>query len=238
MSNPLESSSRSELRETSDLCASPWCFRILVFVAAVLVGAAFLLDQRAVEFVREQANGWGKWFAGRVSFWGDFPGVMAIGLVAWGIARWRKNENCQRLVLLMGICASLAGLSANVVRAATGRARPFSQAAPGWYGVMAGARIGKSAADFQSFPSAHTAVVAGFFAPLALLALRSRRRWVSVSGCSLAVAGTLLMAWARVWNGKHHLSDVMTSMILGVLVGVCVLRRAERRKQHALNPTD
>ncbi len=229
MSNLLEPSSRPEANGAVAFCAVPLCRMVLLMAATLLLGAAFWMDQEAVEFVRQNANGWGKWFAGRVSFWGDFPGVLAIGLVAWAIGRWRKNVRWQHAVLLMGLCAVLSGLSANVVRAGTGRARPFTPGAPGWYGVSAGARIGKSAPDFQSFPSAHTAVVAGFFSPLVLLSIRSRRRWIPWTGCLLGFAGTSLMAWARVWNGKHHLSDVLASMLLGLAIGVLILRRLERR---------
>jgi len=78
----------------------------------------------------------------------------------------------------------------------------------------------KGARDFQSFPSAHTAVVAGFFAPLALGALRSRTARGRLGGVAVAVLSTGLMAWARVWVGAHHLSDVTAATLLGLAVAV------------------
>lgn len=190
-----------------------------------LLALAFRLDAWGVELVRQNAHGWGKWLAGRVSYWGDWYGVLFLGGVAWGFARLRRNEGVQRLILLMGLCACLTGVTSNLVRGLTGRARPFTQAAPGWFGPSAGMRFSKSAHEFQSFPSAHTAVVAGFFAPLAWVSVRSRRFRTALLGCLTAGGGMGLMAWARVWNGKHHLSDVLASCLLAMAVGMFLLRR-------------
>ena len=204
-----------------------------LFLAAaaslLLLGIAFRLDSWAVEWVRSEAHGWGKWFAGRVGFWGDWFGVVALGGVAWGFGRFRKNVRFQRTVLLMGICAAVSGLSANVVRGLGGRARPFSEAAPGWYGPARGARLAKSSHQFQAFPSAHTAVVAGFLAPMALVCARSRRPRKAFLGGLLALAGTALMAWARVWAGAHHVSDVTASSLLGLWLAFWMLKRFGHR---------
>ena len=189
-------------------------------LAGGLLLGAFQGDGAMVAFVRENANGPGRWLAGQVSHWGDWYGVLALGVGVWFFAKKTGRPSLQRLVLLMGLCAALSGLSANGIRAVTGRARPFSEAAPGWYGPSRGLRVWtKGARDFQSFPSAHTAVVAGFFAPLALGALRSGR----LGGVSLAVFGIGLMAWARVWVGAHHLSDVTASALLGLWMGGVLL---------------
>jgi len=190
-------------------------------LAACVLGCAFKGDAVMVVFVRENANGPGRWLAGQVSHWGDWYGVLALGLGLWFLAKKRGRSDLQRLVLLMGLCAVLSGVSANVVRACTGRARPFSEAAPGWYGPSKGLRVWtKGARDFQSFPSAHTAVVAGFFAPLALGALWNWTGWGRLGGVVLAVFGTGVMAWARVWVGAHHVSDVTAATLLGLAVGV------------------
>jgi membrane-associated phospholipid phosphatase len=196
-------------------------------VAGLLLWGAFRWDAYVVTLVRENANGTGRWLAGRISYWGDWYGVLAIGVVLWWAGKKWRSPEWRRLVLLMGLCSVIAGLSANKIRALTGRARPFTEAAPGWYGPAKGARFWtKGARDFQSFPSAHTSVVAGFFAPLALVALRSRRRVWRWLGVAVAFSGTALMAWARVWAGAHHLSDVTAASLLGLVVGVFVLRRA------------
>jgi membrane-associated phospholipid phosphatase len=198
---------------------------ILWGVAIGLLHLAFRMDAWGVELVRQNAHGWRKWLAGRVSDWGDWYGVLFLWGGAWGFGRLRRNEGIQRMILLMGLCACLTGVTSNLVRGLTGRARPFTQAAPNWFGPRAGMRFSKSAHEFQSFPSAHTAVVAGFLAPLALVSMRSRRFRTVLWGCSTAGGGVGLMAWARVWDGKHYISDVLASCLLAMAMGMFLLRR-------------
>ena len=102
-----------------------------------------------------------------------------------------------------------------MIRTLSGRARPNGGAAAGWYGPSKGLRLAKSSHAFQSFPSAHTGVVAGFCAPLGWVALRSRRRKSRLYSLGISLAGTALMAWSRVWVGAHHLSDVLAASLLG-----------------------
>jgi len=196
-----------------------------VLAGGLVLGLAFRVDPAVVDFVRTDSQGWSRWVAGRVSYWGDWYGVLALGLAAWFWGRRQGRHGVQRLLVLMGLCAAISGLGANVIRATTGRARPFAQAAPGWYGPSQGLRFAKNARDYQSFPSAHTAVVAGFFAPLGLAALR-KRRYALVG---VALAGTALMMWARVWIGAHHVSDVCASAFLGWALGWAILRREQKR---------
>ena len=189
------------------------------------MGLAFRVDPAVVALVRTDSQGWSRWAAGRVSYWGDWYGVLALGLAAWFWGRRQGRDGVQRLLVLMGLCAAISGLGANVIRAATGRARPFAQAAPGWYGPSQGLRFAKNARDYQSFPSAHTAVVAGFFAPLGLAALRKRR----LALVGVALGGTVTMMWARVWIGAHHVSDVCAAAFLGWALGWAILRREQKK---------
>lgn len=183
--------------------------------------AAFQVDASLLNFTRERSVGWSHWLAGRVSYWGDWYGVLGLGCGGWWWARRKGSSEWRRLFVIMGICAALAGIGANVVRSTTGRARPNAGAAPGWYGPAHGLRLAKSAREFQSFPSAHTSVVAGFFAPLGLAALRRRRPGRGLF--AVAVAGTVLMAWARVWVGAHHFSDVFAASVLGWSIAGAVM---------------
>lgn len=204
---------------------------------SVLLWAAFLGDAGVVEWVRVHASGGSRWLAGRVSYWGDWYGVVGMGVLIWLAGRRQGWKSVQRLVLVMGLCAAVCGICANVIRAVSGRARPFTEAAPGWYGPAKGLKVwSRGARDFQSFPSAHTSVVSGFFAPLALVALRSRRRRMRVFGVLAAVLGTGLMAWARVWAGAHHLSDVLAASVLGLVTGMILLRKGSRLRGFAFLP--
>ncbi len=173
------------------------------------------MDAAVLEFVRNHSNGWSRSFARQVSIWGDWYGIAAIGLFGWWQARRKNAQQWKRLWLVMGICGALGGLGANVIRTLSGRARPNGGAVAGWYGPSKGLSLAKRSHAFQSFPSAHTGVVAGFCAPLGWVALRSRRRKTMMFRVSLALSGTALMAWSRVWVGAHHLSDVLAASLLG-----------------------
>ena len=192
--------------------------------SAVALWGAFQMDTVVLEIARNHSNGWSRWVARQVSLWGDWYGIAAIGLLGWWQARRRNAPQWKRLWLVMGICGALGGLGANVIRTLSGRARPNGGAAAGWYGPSKGLRLAKSAHAFQSFPSAHTGVVAGFCAPLGWVALRSRRRKSMLLGLSLALSGTVLMAWSRIWVGAHHLSDVLAASLLGWGIALVWLR--------------
>lgn len=196
---------------------------VLLCSAAALWGA-FTVDASVLAFVNVYAHGLSQRLAGMVSRFGDWPEVTLIGLVGWWQARRRKSGHWTKLWLAMCICAALGGLSANVIRTLSGRARPHGGAPAGWYGPSPDRHLANSSHAFQSFPSAHTSVVAGFCAPMGWVALRNRRRRWLMLGMGISLFGTALMAWSRVWVGAHHLSDVLAASLLGWGIGLAWLR--------------
>lgn len=197
----------------------------LVVLVLGCLGLAFAVDASVVAWVRKRGHGIGADFANWIGFWGDWYGVTAVALMLWAIAKLRRDATFQRLVLLMGVSALLSGASANVIRGVTGRTRPAAAAAEGWYGASHGLMgAGGSRHAFQSFPSAHTAVVSGFFAPLGIMALGADRRRIRILSGFVFWGASGLMAWARVWTESHHPSDVVAGMALGLLAGFCLLR--------------
>ena len=195
----------------------------LLCSAAALWGA-FTLDACMLDFVNVCAHGLSQRLARKVSLFGDWYGVAFIGLAGWWQARRRKSAHWTKLWLAMCICAALGGLSANAIRTLSGRARPHGGAPAGWYGPSPDMHLVNSSYAFQSFPSAHTSVVAGFCAPVGWVALRNRRRRWLIPGLSLSLFGTALMAWSRVWVGAHHLSDVLAASLLGWGIALAWLR--------------
>ncbi len=173
------------------------------------------MDKMVLDFVRAHAIGLSFRIARQVSLWGDWYGVAGVGLVGWWQARRSSSKQWRRLLLVMGICGALSGLGTNVIRELSGRARPNSGAAEGWYGPLSKDHPVKSAHAFQSFPSAHTGVVAGFFAPMGWVALRNRRRKFVLICLPVSLVATAIMGWSRVWVGAHHLSDVLAAALLG-----------------------
>jgi membrane-associated phospholipid phosphatase len=187
----------------------------LVPLAALLIVASFLIDKPVEQGVRA-ANG-GHWchspLAAAVSRYGDWPELMLLGGAGYLLARRARNVKWQRLLLSAMIASTLAGMAVNASRLTTGRTRPRAEAAQGWYGPHHDGRwlIGK--ADFNSFPSGHTATAVGFAGVL----LFGAPAWGSIA---VAIAG--LIAYSRLLLGAHHPSDVVAATIVALAVAWAV----------------
>lgn len=206
-----------------------WTLRIFFAVVSVVaIGMAFEVDPWVDGLVKSCQDTQFLGLAKAVSFLGDFLGVLSIGLLGWGGARWRKLPKLETLFKAMICAAILSGVCANVCRCVTGRARPNAQAEAGWYGPGKGVGF-REAHQFQAFPSAHTAVVAGFLAPVVIASSRRRSSFRAIGLGALGCVGIALMAWARVWLGAHHLSDVLAAVILGASVAVALCRNPDER---------
>jgi membrane-associated phospholipid phosphatase len=76
------------------------------------------------------------------------------------------------------------------------------------------------AAPTHSYPSGHVSASTALYVSLALLALRIRHaglRWITVVFCLVV---PMLVAFARLYRGMHHLTDVLASLATGI---VCAL---------------
>ncbi len=142
--------------------------------------------------------------------------LMGAALLGFLLAWWRRREEWKRVLCVMMVAASLAGLSADVARGLTGRTRPSAVAAQGWYGIRSEARWLIFDHAYNSFPSGHTTAATGFVLPLFLW----RRRFGA-----LVFPFIVLVAGARIYVGAHHLSDVIAGAALGTLVAVLLWRR-------------
>ena len=143
-----------------------------------------------------------------VSQYGDWSEHIALGLVLCGIAYWRGSKRWMRIFAAMILACALAGVSARVVKIATGRARPNVQTEAGWNGPRLSAR-------YNAFPSGHTAASTAFFATLAFVSWRI--------GIGL-LAIPMLIAFSRMYLAAHHLSDVVAAALIGVVAAFCVVR--------------
>jgi membrane-associated phospholipid phosphatase len=114
------------------------------------------------------------------------------------------------------IAATLAGLSADVIRGLTGRTRPAAKVEQGWFGPRSNGRWHLVNWKYNAFPSAHTSTAVGL-AVAVLLASRG-------AGIALLPAA-LLIALSRVWLGAHRLSDICAGAALGAFVAIAVSRR-------------
>ena len=152
-----------------------------------------------------------------LSYWGDLAGFNVFVFAALiCFAFVRRSPFFRRLTLAAVLGTVLTGGVVNVIRVSTGRARPGSNVAPGFYGPTLSARK-------QSFPSAHTATSFGACVPLAVAFPPAGVPLLVVSGG---------VAWSRMQNNCHHPSDVLTSVLLafgfGVPLGFTVRRMQQR----------
>jgi undecaprenyl-diphosphatase len=194
----------------------------VVVVAMIVVLLVGIVGDTAVDqwVARNRGAGWER-AAKLISRYFAWHWLMLACAVALGIAWLRGSRRWQRLVWVMMVAASLAGLSADFLRGATGRTRPYYAAVPqGFYGVHDGTQWLVTKHAYNSFPSGHTAAITGLLASL----VAWRRRLAAI-----AVPVICLVAASRVYLGAHHLSDVLAGALLGTIVALAVFRYARTR---------
>jgi undecaprenyl-diphosphatase len=181
---------------------------LLVFLAsALLLVASLYLDRTVQAWMTKLGNPAGRGFMQAVSRYGDWPEHVLLGLVLIGIAYWRGSKHWMRIFAAMILACALAGISARVVKVATGRARPNVQAEAGWNGPRINAR-------YNAFPSGHTAASTAFFATLAFASWRIGAGFLAIP---------LLIAFSRMYVAAHHFSDVVCAAIIGVVAAYVVV---------------
>jgi membrane-associated phospholipid phosphatase len=190
----------------------------LFVVAAGLIVAAFAGDNACIHWVQVHQHRALASLASKISEFGDWPELMAYGLIALIIAWVRRARPLVHLILCMMLAATLAGVTVNSVRLLSGRTRPSSRdVAPGWYGLWNGKTLLLRKNKFHSFPSGHTGCAFAFFGTITW----ARRRW---GWLFLSFAGAI--AWSRLYLNSHHLSDVTAAVIVGLFLSFVVWRRA------------
>ena len=94
-------------------------------------------------------------------------------------------------------------------------------------------RLESSAVD-SSFPSGHVAAAAAYGALVIIVYWHVRSRIVRALVIVFSVAMPLIVGWARMHRGMHHLTDVIAGLLLGIVSVVAQLvddppRRATHR---------
>jgi membrane-associated phospholipid phosphatase len=183
-------------------------------IGLVLIG--FFVDQPIDRWVAtHRAGDWemAAKLCSRFFAWHWLMAAAGAGLV---LASVKGRREWLRVLCVMMVAASLAGLTADVLRGLTGRTRPYAQVPQGFYGVRSGSEWLITKHAYNSFPSGHTAAIAGFAVPL--LFWRRGFAWLVFPVISLVAA-------ARVYLGAHHFSDVLAGALLGTLIAVAFWRR-------------
>src|SRR5258707_15662902 len=97
----------------------------LVFFALALLGLlAFRADDAVINWIHAHRGEALQDMAGTISHYGDWPFLMAAGVLLAAIC-WRiGSQRVARLLVLMMVASTLAGIAANTLRLTTGRTRP------------------------------------------------------------------------------------------------------------------
>jgi membrane-associated phospholipid phosphatase len=201
----------------------------IAIAGAIVSALSFLGDNAVIAWVAAHPNAQVHHIAQLFTKWGDFLPIaallLALILVSW-LIKLPGHQPAVRVLCLMLGSAIVSGILVNILRVLSGRARPSTAGLPGWYGMRLHGHWIAGAFAYSSFPSAHTAVAIAAIVPLWLL-LRGPSRIL------LALPATLLalgIAASRILLNAHHLSDVVTSSCLSILIATALCARFGRRK--------
>ncbi|MBL9145876.1 MAG: phosphatase PAP2 family protein [Verrucomicrobiaceae bacterium] len=156
-----------------------------------------LMMERAADFRKDvpQAILIARW----LSYLGDFLGFnVLLFVILRVVGRTLGSQRLARLAVASLLCACLAGAAANVSRTLTGRPRPSTPLPDGLYGPSLHSSM-------HALPSAHAATAFGGALPAVMIDPR------------IGVPLTLFAAsvgWSRMQLNRHHLTDVLVSLIL------------------------
>ena len=181
--------------------ATVFYWLISIVIVAVIIAAAFYLDEAVRDFIASHQNPSVRNFMRYVSRFGDWPEHFVPGLVLAGVAWWRGNKKWTRIFLSMLIALSIAGLAARAIKISTGRARPSVKSEEVWNGPRMNSK-------YHAFPSGHVVASTAFFAVLAFA------NWRIGLPC---LAIPILIGISRMYVAAHYLSDVVCAVLLGIL---------------------
>ena len=172
-----------------------------IATAATAIALSFHFDDSVREFMMQHQDPAMRNFMGYVSFFGDWPLHVAVGLVLLGLAWRRGSEEWTRIFLAMLLAIVLAGVAGTVIKRTVPRARPSVHTDIRWGGP-------RLSSKYHSFPSGHVGASTAFFGVL----LIARRR---VGTACLPIP--ILIGFSRMYIGAHYLSDVVCAAVLGTL---------------------
>jgi membrane-associated phospholipid phosphatase len=185
----------------------PW-----LLAGAAVVGAAFLLDDRVVTALDVTQDPALKQFAKICSEAGEGWVIAVVGILFSLVYFFLRKPQVAARIFFVALTSELVGLASVFLRLTFGRARPLNHdVPPGFYGLWHDGHWIAGQFKFSSFPSGHAATAAGLVAAAWLLT----RRW------ALALMPyALLVMWSRIALECHHLSDVLASTMLAIVMAV------------------
>ena len=182
---------------------------------AMIVGFGFLLKGPLTSYSTWE-NGISTWFQdGRTDTWnaitkfmsmiGNTEYVIAVGVIVCAVIWWRTKEWWFAVVPMIAI--SVQATVFVIATAVVGRERPPVH------------RLDPTPPT-SSYPSGHVGASTALYLSFALMATRIQNVVVRRVVIVLCILAPLLVTYARLYRGAHHLSDVAVGLFNGA---VCAL---------------
>jgi len=149
---------------------------------------------------------------------GNTVAVITVCVIVAGCLLWRTRDRLLAAVPVIAI--GLQGLIFFTVSNLIDRDRP------------AVAKLDASPPT-TSYPSGHVGASTALYVALALIALRIERGWLRRTTVLLCLAMPLLVMYARLYRGMHHVTDVGAAMLNGILCALLAYGWHRHRRARA-----
>ncbi len=188
--------------------AAVFYWLIGIVIAAIAIVIAFHFDDAVRDFIAQHQNPAMRSLMRNVSFFGDWPSHLVLGLLLLGIAWQRHSKKWMRIFLSMLVAMAIAGVAGTVIKRTIPRARPSVKTEIRWGGP-------RFSTKYHAFPSGHVVASTAFFGVLVFA-----RRRVGLACLPIPI----LIGLSRMYLGAHYLSDVVCAAVLGILCAGVVWR--------------
>jgi undecaprenyl-diphosphatase len=192
--------------------AAVFYWLIGIVIAAIAIVIAFHFDDTVRDFIAQHQNPTMRNLMRNVSFFGDWPSHLVVGLLLLGIAWQRHSKKWMRIFLSMLVAMAIAGVAGTVIKRSIPRARPSVKTELRWGGP-------RFSTKYHAFPSGHVVASTAFFGVLVFA-----RRRVGLACLPIPI----LIGLSRMYLGAHYLSDVVCAAVLGILCAAVVWRFVAR----------
>jgi len=149
--------------------------------------------------------------------------VIGVCAVAVGVVWWRTRQ--WWFALIPAVAISLQASIFVAAAAVIGRPRPevphLDQAPP-----------------TSSYPSGHVGASFGLYTSLAIMATTIERTWLRRALIAMCSVIPILVSYARLYRGMHHLSDVLVGAINGLICAGLAAHCLMYRRRDATQATD
>jgi membrane-associated phospholipid phosphatase len=132
---------------------------------------------------------------------GNTESVIGVCIVVAAILLWRTRD--WRLAAVPVIAIAMQGLIFLIAARVVDRDRP---------------QVPKldPSPPTASYPSGHVGASTGLYLTFALLALAIHRTWLRTLTIIVCLTMPLLVAYARLYRGMHHLTDIAAALLNGI----------------------